>query len=63
MQIVTALRRLKRATANLIYLATLAVKSLWEGKEAPLAYLERLGLDDTTSFKTMSVRRSSAGNL
>jgi hypothetical protein len=41
----------------------MAVKSLWEGKEAPRAYLERLGLDDATSFKTMFVRRLFAGNL
>jgi acyl-CoA hydrolase len=61
--IVTALKRLKRATQHPVELVTMAVKSLWEGKEAPHAYLERLGLDDATSFKTMFIRRLFAGNL
>jgi len=63
LHIVAALKRLKRATQHPVELVTLAVKSLWEGKEAPHAYLERLGLDDATSFKTMFIRRLFAGNL
>ena len=41
----------------------MAVRSLWDGKEAPHAYLERLGLDDAHSFKDLFVRRLFAGNL
>ena len=41
----------------------MAVKSLWEGKTAPPAYLERLGLADARSFKDMFVRKLFAGNL
>ena len=44
-------------------LVTMAVKSLWEGKEAPHAYLERLGLADAHSFKDMFIRKLFAGNL
>ena len=39
------------------------VRSLWEGKEAPHAYLERLGLADAHSFKDLFVRRLFADNL
>ncbi len=61
--IVVALKRLKRATEHPVELVTMAVKSLWEGKEAPHAYLERLGLDEADSFKSMFIRRLFAGNL
>jgi hypothetical protein len=39
------------------------VKSLWDGKQAPHAYLERLGLADAKSFRDMFVRKLFAGNL
>ena len=61
--IVRALKRLKHATQHPGELLTLAIKSLWEGKEAPLPYLERLGLAETHSFKDAFVRRLFAGNL
>ena len=54
---------------NVRFAAALAISvrslcaPLWEGKDAPHAYLERLGLDDATSFKTMFLRRLFAGNL
>ena len=63
LHIVGALRKLKHATQHPTELVTMAVKSLWEGKEAPHAYLERLGLADATSFKDLFVRRLFAGNL
>ncbi|MEQ1515012.1 MAG: acetyl-CoA hydrolase/transferase C-terminal domain-containing protein [Usitatibacteraceae bacterium] len=63
LHIVRALKRLKRATEHPTELVTLAVKSLWEGKEAPRAYLERLGLADAKSFRDMFVRKLFAGNL
>ncbi|MFM2400424.1 MAG: hypothetical protein RL341_2581 [Pseudomonadota bacterium] len=63
LHIVRALKRLKRATEHPTELVTMAVKSLWEGKEAPHEYLERLGLADATSFRDMFVRKLFAGNL
>lgn len=63
LHIVTALKRLKHATQHPVELVTLALKSLWEGKEAPPAYLERLGLAEADSFKTMFIRKLFAGNL
>ncbi len=65
LHIVTALKRLKRATQHPVELVGMALKSLWEGKEAPPAYLERLGLgeEEATSFKAMFIRKLFAGNL
>ncbi len=63
LHIVTALKRLKHATHNPMELVQMAVKSLWEGKTAPPAYLERLGLAEARSFKDMFVRKLFAGNL
>ncbi len=63
LHIVRALKRLKRATQHPVELVTMALRSLWDGKEAPTAYLERLGLDDATSFKAMFIRKLFAGNL
>ena len=60
---VAALKRMKRITQHPVELMTMAVKRLWDGKDAPHAYLERLGLGDATSFKTMFIRRLFAGNL
>jgi len=63
LHIVRALKKLKHATNHPSELVTLAVKSLWEGREAPHQYLERLGLADAHSFKDLFVRRLFAGNL
>ncbi len=63
LHIVTALKRLKHASRHPVELVTLAVKSLWENKEAPHAYLERLGLAEASSFKDMFIRKLFAGNL
>lgn len=63
LHIVTALKRLKRATEHPVELVSMAVRSLWQDKPAPQAYLARLGLDDAHSFKTMFIRRLFAGNL
>ncbi len=63
LHIVTALKRLKRATKNPLELVQMTVKSLWAGKTAPPAYLERLGLAEASSFKDMFVRKLFAGNL
>ena len=63
LKIVAALRRLKKATQHPVELVTLALKSFWEGKEAPPAYLERLGLAEAQGFKAMFIRKLFAGNL
>jgi hypothetical protein len=63
LHIVMALKRLKRATQHPVELVSLALKSLWDNREAPPAYLERLGLDDASSFKQMFIRKLFAGNL
>ena len=63
LKIVAALRRLKKATQHPVELVTLALKSFWEGKEAPPAYLQRLGLAEAQGFKAMFIRKLFAGNL
>jgi acyl-CoA hydrolase len=63
LKIVRALKRLQKATRNPLDLVSTVIMALWEGREAPHAYLERLGLDDATSFKKMFIRKLFAGNL
>ena len=58
-----ALKRLKHAANHPTELVAMALKSLWEDKEAPQAYLQRLGLDDARSFKQLFLKRLFAGNL
>ena len=57
------IKRLKHATHDPLELGLRVVKSLWEGKTAPPACLERLGLADARSFKDMFGRKLFAGNL
>ncbi len=63
LHMVRAMKRVKHASEHPVELLTMAVRSLWEGKEAPPAYLQRLGLADAHSFKDLLVRRLFAGNL
>ncbi len=63
LHIVRALKKLKHATQHPGELLTMAIRSLWESKEAPLPYLERLGLAETHSFRDAFVRRLLANNL
>jgi len=63
LHIVRAMKKIKHASHHPAELVTMALKSLWEGKEAPHAYLERLGLAEAHSFKDLFVRRLFAGNL
>lgn len=63
LKMVAALRRLKKATQHPVELVTMAIKSLWDGKEAPPAYLTRLGLDEAQGFKGLLLKRLFAGNL
>jgi acyl-CoA hydrolase len=63
LHIVRALKKLKHATEHPLELVEQALHSLWAGKAAPPAYLERLGLAEAHSFKDLFVRRLFAGNL
>lgn len=63
LHIVRALKKIKHATQHPGELLTMAIRSLWEGREAPQPYLERLGLAETHSFKDAFVRRLLANNL
>ncbi len=63
LHIVRALKKLKHASQHPAELVSLVLRSLWEDREAPPAYLERLGLADAHSFKDLFVRRLFAGNL
>ena len=63
LKIVNALKKLKHATEHPSELLAVALRSFWEGKEAPKAYLERLGLADAHSLKDAVVRMLFAGNL
>jgi len=62
-EMVTALRKMQHATQHPVELVAMVLKSLASSREAPPAYLERLGLDDATSFKKMFLRKLFAGNL
>ena len=63
LHIVRAMKKMKHASHHPSEMVTMALKSLWEGRQAPRAYLERLGLADAHSFKDLFVRRLFAGNL
>ncbi|MBN8505475.1 MAG: acetyl-CoA hydrolase [Burkholderiales bacterium] len=63
LKIVAALRKMKKATQHPVELVTMALKSFWENKEAPPAYLHRLGLDEAQGFKALFIRKLFAGNL
>ncbi|MDP3653561.1 MAG: acetyl-CoA hydrolase/transferase C-terminal domain-containing protein [Rhodoferax sp.] len=60
---VRAMKKMKHASNHPAEMLSMAIKSLWEGKEAPPAYLERLGLSEAGGFKEMLMRRLFAGNL
>jgi hypothetical protein len=63
LHIVRALKKMKHATSHPLELVQMTLHSLWEGKDAPPGYLQRLGLADARSFKDLFVRRLFAGNL
>ena len=63
LHMVRAMKKMKHASHHPSELLTMAVKSLWEGKEAPPAYLQRLGLAEVHSFKDRVIRRLFANNL
>ncbi|MEJ6002261.1 acetyl-CoA hydrolase/transferase C-terminal domain-containing protein [Paucibacter soli] len=61
--IVRALKKLKHASAHPLQLLPMILKSLTGERPVPPAYLERLGLDQATSFKDLFIRRLFAANL
>lgn len=61
--IIGALKKLKHAADHPTELLQLALKALWEGKEAPRSYLERLGLAEAHGLKDVVLRKLFAGNL
>ncbi|MDR3371036.1 acetyl-CoA hydrolase/transferase C-terminal domain-containing protein [Rhodoferax sp.] len=63
LHMVRAMKKMKHASHHPSELLAMAVKSLWEGKEAPPAYLERLGLAEVHSFKDRVIRRLFSNNL
>ena len=63
LRIVTALRQMQHASQHPAELLAMLVKSLWTDREAPPAYLQRLGLDDATSLRKILMRKLFAGNL
>jgi len=63
LRIVGALRQMQHASQHPAELVAMLVKSLWTDRQAPPAYLERLGLDDATSLRKILMRKLFAGNL
>ncbi|MCZ8286890.1 MAG: acetyl-CoA hydrolase, partial [Bacteroidia bacterium] len=63
LRIVGALRQMQHASQHPAELLAMLVKSLWADREAPPAYLQRLGLDDATSLRKILMRKLFAGNL
>jgi hypothetical protein len=63
LHMVQAMKKMKRASQHPAQLLTMAVKSLWDGKEAPPEYLERLGLAEVHGFRGLLMRRLFARNL
>lgn len=63
LHMVRAMKRIKHASQHPSELLSMVVKALWDDKQAPPAYLQRLGLADAHSFKDLLIRRLFAGNL
>jgi hypothetical protein len=63
LNMVRAMKKMKQASYHPRAMLGMAVKSLWEGKEAPPAYLARLGLQRGSGFKDKLMRRMFASNL
>jgi acyl-CoA hydrolase len=63
LRILGALRQMQHASQHPAELVAMLIKSLWTDREAPPAYLQRLGLNDATSLRKMLMRKLFAGNL
>lgn len=60
---VKAMKKMKHASHHPSEMLTMAIKSVWQAKEAPPAYLERLGLSEAHSLKDRLIRQLFAANL
>lgn len=63
LRMVRAMKKIKHASEHPAELLTMTIKSLWEGREAPKVYLDRLGLTEAHSFKDLLIRRLFSGNV
>lgn len=63
LRIIGALRQMQHASQHPAELLAMLAKSLWADREAPPAYLQRLGLDEATSLRKILMRKLFAGNL
>jgi acyl-CoA hydrolase len=63
LRMVRAMKKIKHASEHPAELLSMTIKSLWEGREAPKAYLDRLGLTEAHSFKDLLIRRLFSGNV
>lgn len=63
LHMVRAMKKMKHASDHPTELLGMAVKSFWQDKQAPPAYLERLGLAHPQGFKNKLMRRLFANNL
>lgn len=61
--IVNALQKMKQATDNPLDLLKMVVTSLLSDKEIPERYLERMGLDETSSLRETLLRKIFSGNI
>jgi len=63
MHMVRAMKKMKHASNHPTEMLGMAVKSLWADKQAPVAYLDRLGLTHPRGFKNKLMRRLFVNNL
>ncbi|MBL8508738.1 MAG: acetyl-CoA hydrolase, partial [Chitinimonas sp.] len=61
--IIEALQRMRQASENPLELVAAALKGLFTDKEAPPAWLARLGLDEASDLKNLLLRKLFVGNL
>lgn len=63
LHMVGALRQLKHASHHPAKFVSLLIRSVWQNKQAPAAYLERLGLTKPRSVKDWLIRRLFSNSL
>lgn len=63
LRMVRAMQKIKHASQHPTEFLSMTLKSLWENRQAPPAYLERLGLTEAHSFKDLLIRRLFSGNV
>jgi acyl-CoA hydrolase len=63
LHMVRAMKKMKHASHHPSELLSMALRGLWESKQAPPAYLERLGLTEVRSIKDRFMRHLFTNNL